>query len=591
MKRKVFLALIALIAVLAFTACGGNNAGDPAPAPGQATPSPTPAAPNQPGAPDPTPVPAATDYRPIFGPLANEEHDFGGIDIVFFSPYGLGDAHQPGASPESDRFWQRVEFFQDRWNFNFEIRNVGWGHEMARYITTTLAGDPYGHFGRIISRDLFPSFITSGIAQELTQFNVFDQHPEVHPLLMESSEFDGGYYGIRQGFGFGWGGIHGNSTAIFFNITMLEREGQPTPFELYERGEWTWEAMLELANAVTRDLDGDGEIDQFGITGRHAGQAFMSSNAASTIWEEGGNFRFGLRDANALEAATFWGTVTSSPAWLGGGAWNAPFLNFRDGRVAMTIAQFWSRGNYSEANMSDEWGWVPIPMGPQGQDARFIMADEEAMWFMPSSAPNQWEAAMVMQALSTDIHFDPNDFLIIEEANVRNLATLQMYDHVMTTYNVRLDHFYSFGIGGILGGAFGRIAGGESASSVMEEIAPAVYANIEDRLHRDIAGNAMRQLAQAASQLRMAIFAHMITWEEVEDGDDIPHVSLTFERQVDGAYVTETWTIAEVEAQIAYAWEALNDGLAAGFTEEQIGNFGGFNNMRIVSEALPYLED
>jgi len=96
----------------------------------------------------------------------------------------------------------------------------------------------------------------------------------------------------------------------------------------------------------------------------------------------------------------------------------------------------------------------------------------------------------------------------------------------------------------------------------------------------------MRQLAQAESQLRMSIFGHMITWEEVEDDDNIPHVYLTFTRTIDGADVTETWTVEEVEAQIALAWEALENALDAGFTEEQIENFGGFNNMRIVTEAL-----
>ena len=193
---------------------------------------------------------------------------------------------------------------------------------------------------------------------------------------------------------------------------------------------------------------------------------------------------------------------------------------------------------------------------------------------------------MVAQAISTDIHFNPDDFLIIEEANVRNLATLEMYDHVRATYNVRLDHFYGFGIHGSTTGAFWRIGEGESAASVMEEIAPQVYANIEDRLHRDIAGNAVRTLAQAESQLRMSIFGYMITWEEVEDDDDIPHVYFTFTRTIDDEEVEETLSPDEVEALIAHAWEALESALEAGFTEEQIEGFGGFNNMRIVTEAL-----
>jgi hypothetical protein len=256
--------------------------------------------------------------------------------------------------------------------------------------------------------------------------------------------------------------------------------------------------------------------------------------------------------------------------------------DFANGMVAMTITQFWTRGSYAQDSMADEWGFIPIPIGPQGHEARFIMADEEDMWFMPSSAQNQLEASIIAMALSTDIHYNPDDFLIVEEANVRNFATLQMYDNISWNYNVRLDHFYGFGIHGMTTGGFARIGEGESAASVMESIAPNVYANINDRLHVDLAGNARRTLAQAESQLRMQMFGSMITWEEVDDDYDIPHVSLTFTHNEED----NDWTYEYTRDRIAFAWEALEEALAAGFTEEQIQNFGGFNNMRIVTEAL-----
>ena len=72
------------------------------------------------------------------------------------------------------------------------------------------------------------------------------------------------YQGKRYGFGTYHGDINHSMTIWAYNKSMLKREGQPDPWDLWLNGEWTYEAFEKIAVAVTRDTDGGDAIEQWG---------------------------------------------------------------------------------------------------------------------------------------------------------------------------------------------------------------------------------------------------------------------------------------------------------------------------------------
>jgi len=69
-----------------------------------------------------------------------------------------------------------------------------------------------------------------------------------------------------------------SSLVVYYNRDLFDRAGVPYP----EPG-WTWDDFLARARALTRDLDGDGQIDQYG--------AAIEPNLfrlAPFIWQNGG---------------------------------------------------------------------------------------------------------------------------------------------------------------------------------------------------------------------------------------------------------------------------------------------------------------
>lgn len=84
---------------------------------------------------------------------------------------------------------------------------------------------------------------------------------------------------------------------MFVNKTILDAEGISMPEE-----DWTWDDFYRICKAVTRDLNGDGTPDQFGVTGYTWADAF-DSNGVTLFGERGSECC--LTDGKVREAILF----------------------------------------------------------------------------------------------------------------------------------------------------------------------------------------------------------------------------------------------------------------------------------------------
>ncbi len=73
---------------------------------------------------------------------------------------------------------------------------------------------------------------------------------------------------------------------LAFNEQMLADANLEDPRDLWERGEWTWDKFIEYCQALTKDTDGDGQVDQYGYCGFATdtfGQLMMSNGATIAV--------------------------------------------------------------------------------------------------------------------------------------------------------------------------------------------------------------------------------------------------------------------------------------------------------------------
>lgn len=153
-------------------------------------------------------------------------------------------------------------------------------------------------------------------------------------------------------------------TVLFFNKDAFDEAGRDYPTE-----GWTWEQFLEDAQALTKDNDGDGVIDQYGFWfyGRYAHiESWVYQNAGRMLNEAKTRF---APDDNAKEALAFLDSliheygVAPEPKEMEGVRQQDVFPL---GMAAMWVDGAWNiNGNRETIGDAFQWGIAPVPRGPQ----------------------------------------------------------------------------------------------------------------------------------------------------------------------------------------------------------------------------------
>jgi multiple sugar transport system substrate-binding protein len=154
---------------------------------------------------------------------------------------------------------------------------------------------------------------------------------------------------------------------MYVNRTLLEREGLAMPAD-----DWTWQQMESMARAVTRDLDGDGAPDQFGLSLTQWLQA-----VSPWIWQNGGrlvdeNRRVALGEEGAVGAIAFLQRLLHVDRIASDDATFANQLSvglFQSGKVAFYgPVGFWETYRFREIT-EFEWDYHPLPRGKEAATA------------------------------------------------------------------------------------------------------------------------------------------------------------------------------------------------------------------------------
>jgi len=207
-------------------------------------------------------------------------------------------------------------------------------------------------------------------------------------------EYMGQYFGLPyQLTPFGW----------FYNKTLLEKEGQPLPEK-----DWTWDDVLTVCKAVTKDTNGDGKTDQWGLNGdlgsNPAHWWAMIANGGRPYNED--HTKTTLNDPKVIEAFQWQidmvykhkvhPTSAQSRAMeqaLGGGL-------FQMGKVAFQLANTGSIGNWiKEIADKFEWDLMPLPIwAPTGRKA--ANWNDQPHVLTRSAAGHAYEAWQFLKFLS-----------------------------------------------------------------------------------------------------------------------------------------------------------------------------------------------
>jgi len=153
---------------------------------------------------------------------------------------------------------------------NIRVRNVHVPRNYSSKLITMFAGGTPPDVAFCNQSD-FSYLVRKGALLDLTPFIQRDMYDlkAFYPRLIDAYRFHDGQYGIPRSC---------NTCTLYYNRDMFDaaRIGYPN-------AGWTWSDFIDAAERLTRDLDGDGRIDQYGCDIR-----FTPFANLPVVWQHGG---------------------------------------------------------------------------------------------------------------------------------------------------------------------------------------------------------------------------------------------------------------------------------------------------------------
>ena len=154
-----------------------------------------------------------------------------------------------------------------------------------------------------------------------------------------------------------------NVIALYYNKKMFDEAGIPYPDDT-----WDWAKLVEVGKQLTKDTDGDGTIDQWGV---YTETTDMENAWSSFVWQAGGDILSEDGTTSALdrpESAAgiqflqdlIWKEKVSPDPALFAETGDA----FEQGVAAMEINGSWLVPTDEAAGL--DFGIAPLPKGPAG---------------------------------------------------------------------------------------------------------------------------------------------------------------------------------------------------------------------------------
>ncbi len=229
--------------------------------------------------------------------------DLGGITLKYDIHTATGIPKEDAAANQAKVIYNLIKAAEKKYNFKMES-SATTANRQKDIITKSLAGINFADFIVATANDYLP-FILNSIVIPLNDYVDFEEPVMKANKTQIIGLWKGKYYGI----------VYYNTVtmgAVMYNRGLLNREGQPDILTLYKNDNWDWSALLNIGIACTRDTDGDGITDQWGITGRSTAgtlQKIVNSNAVLGVGESNGKFVFNYATQEGYNALQFFADI------------------------------------------------------------------------------------------------------------------------------------------------------------------------------------------------------------------------------------------------------------------------------------------
>ena len=240
----------------------------------------------------------ATNYSKLVktqkDPATKKAYDFKGLEVVIYD-WWSGDGTPQNKQQEDQAAFRK--YLEDTYKFKCSQKNLnaGWSDHPAEVANYCITGGTDARIFIIDSRSAL-----TGAANGLWA-NV----SKVPDIDWTKGKWNQAVCSVLPGYTFATGKPEPRQ-CIFWNKRILKENGYDPdePYNLQKAGKWTWAKFEEMCDALTKDTNNDGIIDQYALSGYHTEfvlPAIYSNGGQLTGKDAKGKYYLDMSD-NTLEA-------------------------------------------------------------------------------------------------------------------------------------------------------------------------------------------------------------------------------------------------------------------------------------------------
>lgn len=245
-------------------------------------------------------------------------------------------------------------FYEEYPNIKVNIEMIGWGDMVPKLMASMASGQGGPDLATIgLGADVM-SFAKRGGLKDLTKYMapVIDQYTESSTA---GAYYDGKLYAVPSDIG---------PYGMFYRTDIFEKAGvDPDSIK-------TWEDFIEAGKKITKDLDGDGEIDQYMVTwpinSYNVGNWYFGAMLEQTdgnIFDDDGNVVLDKLDTNYKIVDTM-KKITDANIGANIEPFTAPWnVAIKSDKIATILAGTWFMGNLPgiAPEQAGKWKLAPAP--------------------------------------------------------------------------------------------------------------------------------------------------------------------------------------------------------------------------------------
>lgn len=277
-----------------------------------------------------------------------------------------------------------IEGFQKQFpHITLEIQDAPWA-EFATKITAQIAGNNAPDIW-FQENAIVLGYGKRGVAEDLTSYVKRD---------LKESDYVSSLYAAKDANGKVWGIPHGlNPTALAYNKKIFKDAGIEAPTD-----NWTYQDMLDTAKKLTKDTNGDGKTDIYGMSvENNLTQGFYPwSKIYGGGWLDETKTKSMLLDPKTLQGITAWQNTMKSgiaPTFDVLEANGKITQMFGSNKIGMMIMQYSGQLPFKKDYANLDYDTVMVPKGYDGK--RFVPFVANSWVIFSKAKQEQKDAAWV----------------------------------------------------------------------------------------------------------------------------------------------------------------------------------------------------